>query len=76
MLCLIQNSYGFDTFVSTVFICSLHVKFSSIITPRNVVFDTCSMFVPFKVMFTVGLCYCLYANIIKCVSFTLIIQMY
>ena len=49
----------FDTFVSTVIICSLHVKFSSMITPRNFVCDTCSMFVPFKVMFTVDL-YCIF----------------
>ena len=46
------------------------VKFSSMITPRNFVCDTCSMYVPFKVMFTVGLCCFLFANMIKLVLFT------
>ena len=53
------------------FICSLHVKFSTMITPRNFVCDTCSVFVPFKIMFTVGLCCFLFANMIKLVLFTL-----
>ncbi|KAK2190772.1 hypothetical protein NP493_69g03021 [Ridgeia piscesae] len=41
------------------------------ITPRNCLCDTCSMFVPFKVMFTVGLCCFLFANMIKLILFTL-----
>ena len=41
------------------FLSALHVKFSTMITQRNFVCDTCSMYVPFKVMFTVGLC-CFY----------------
>ena len=43
-------------------ICSLHVNLSHT-TPRNVVCDTCSMFFPFKVMFSFGQCF-LYANMI------------
>ncbi|KAK2181315.1 hypothetical protein NP493_403g01007 [Ridgeia piscesae] len=68
---LYKTAILFVTFVSTIFICSLHVKFSSMITPRNFVCDTCSMYVPFKVMFTVGLCCFLCANMIKLVLFTL-----
>ncbi|KAK2177634.1 hypothetical protein NP493_588g01012 [Ridgeia piscesae] len=41
------------------------------ITARNFVCDTCSMFVPFKVMFTVGLCCFLFANMMQFVLFTL-----
>ena len=47
----------FDTFVSTIFSALYHVKFSLMITPRNFLCDNCSMFVPFKVMFTVRLCF-------------------
>ena len=61
----------FDTFVSTIFICSLHVRFSSIVTPRNVVCVTCSMFVPFKTICTSVLGCFLLLNIIKFVLFTL-----
>ena len=61
----------FDNFVSTVFVYSLHDKFSSVITLRNVVYENCSMFVPFKAMFTSDLCCFLFANIITFVLFTL-----
>ncbi|KAK2190362.1 hypothetical protein NP493_83g05002 [Ridgeia piscesae] len=41
------------------------------ITPSNIVCDTHSKFIPFKVMFTVGLCFFLFANMITFVLFTL-----
>ena len=53
----------FDTFVSTIFICSLHVKFSSVVTPRNFVCVTCSMFVLFRTICTSVLDYFLLLNI-------------
>ena len=41
------------------------------ITPSNIVCDTHSKFIPFKVMFTVGLCFFLFGNIITFVLLTL-----
>ena len=65
---LYKTAILFDTLV---FICSLHVKFSSMITSRNFVCDTCSISVPFKVMFTVGVCCLLFVDMIPLVLFTL-----
>ena len=56
-------------FYSTIFICSLHVKFSSMITSMNFVCDTCSMFVPFKPIFTCPPVF-LFVQIVKCALFT------
>ena len=54
------------TSLQPFFICSIHVTFPSMISPRICVINTCSMFVPFKIMFPNCLCCVLFANIKRC----------